>query len=430
VEAGGDDLAGVHHAHDEEAQRADPRGGQAGEQQGEPAAASVSHPVPIGSAPQDLRSWYSYSRWDANTSTQNGRPGVLAGKNPSMAVEGFRVLDADAHVVEPGQVFGEWASIAPTSIDLPADTPMVPCGDAEVIADQMANAFDAPSYLRAMDAQGIDAVVLYPSIGLFVPFQPELDGEQSAAACRSYNAWIAEYCATDPDRMAAVGLIPLADVALATTVAEEAAAAGLIGVLVRPNHLYGRNLGDPAFDPLYKALAEAELVLAVHEGLGLRGPTIGADRFESFTARHLLSHPMEQMAAMASLVLDGALERHPDLRVAFLESGTGWLPYWLHRLDEHQEWRGDGSTPASDLFERQCVISTEADDDLSAMVVDRVGADHVLWASDFPHPDALFPDATTTFVAEGREHGLADDALRTILWDAPLAFYRLGSRFP
>ncbi len=347
-----------------------------------------------------------------------------------MGVEGFRVLDADAHVVEPPEVFGEWSSIAPTSIDLPDDTPMLPCGDLDLIADQMANAFDAPSYLRAMDAQGIDAVVLYPSIGLFVPFQPELDADQSAAACRSYNDWIAGYCATDPSRMAAVGLIPLADVGLAVEVAREAKGQGLVGVLVRPNFLYGRNLGDAAFDPLYEALVEEDLVLAVHEGLGLRGPTIGADRFASFTPRHLLSHPMEQMASMASLVLDGALERHPDLRVAFLESGTGWLPYWLHRLDEHQEWRGDDSIPASELFARQCVISTEADDALTAMVVDRVGADHVLWASDFPHPDALFPDAATTFVAEARAHGLADSALQQVLWDAPHAFYRLGSRFP
>ena len=126
--------------------------------------------------------------------------------------------------------------------------------------------------------------------------------------------------------MAGVGLVPLADVDLAVAEVDHAAGLGLVGVLARPNHLYGRNLGDPAYDPLHAALAEAGLVLAVHEGLGLRGPTIGADRFDGFTARHLLSHPMEQMAAMASLVLDGALARHPDLRVAFLESGTGWLP--------------------------------------------------------------------------------------------------------
>jgi predicted TIM-barrel fold metal-dependent hydrolase len=325
-------------------------------------------------------------------------------------------------------VFGTWADVAPNAIDLPADTPMLPCGDLDLIADQLANAFDAPSYLRGMDAQGIDAVVLYPSIGLFVPFQPELDADESAAACRSYDEWIAAYCATDPGRMAGVGLLPLADVALAVQAVERAAGLGLVGMLARPNHLYGRNLGDPAYDPVYVALAEAGLVLAVHEGLGLRGPTIGADRFTGFTPRHLLSHPMEQMAAMASLVLDGALDRHPTLRVAFLESGTGWLPYWLHRLDEHQEWAGSEGRPASQAFADQCVISTEADDDLVGGVIDRVGADHVLWASDFPHPDALFPDAATTFVAEARGQGVADADLATVLWDAPVDFYRLAAR--
>jgi predicted TIM-barrel fold metal-dependent hydrolase len=343
-----------------------------------------------------------------------------------VGVEGFRVLDADAHVVEPPEVFGDWASIAGNAIDLPEDTPMVPCGDLDLIQDQLQHAFDAPSYLRGMDAQGIDAVVLYPSIGLFVPFQPELDARQSAAACRSYNEWIAAYCGEDPGRMFGVGLVPLADVDLA--VAEAERSDGLLGVLARPNHLYGRNLGDPVFDPLHAFLAEAGLVLAVHEGLGLRGPTIGADRFTSFTARHLLSHPMEQMAAMASLVLDGALDRHPTLKVAFLESGTGWLPYWLHRLDEHLEWRGDGARPASVAFAEQCVISTEADDDLVGGVIGQVGADHVLWASDFPHPDALFPDAATTFVREARSQGVSDDDLGTVLWDAPLDFYGLAHR--
>ena len=346
-----------------------------------------------------------------------------------MTVEGFRVLDADAHVVEPPQVFAEWSGVGPAVIDLAPDTPMIPCGDAEVIADQMAHGFDAPSYLRAMDAQGIDAAVLYPSIGLFVPFQPELDAARSAAACRSYNDWLAGYCGEGESRLAGIALVPLADRDLAVAEAEHAAALGLVGALARPNHLYGRNLGDPYHDPLYATLAEAGLVLAVHEGLGLRGPTIGADRFPGFAARHLLSHPMEQMAAMASLVLDGALARHPDLRVAFLESGTGWLPYWLQRLDEHQEWMDPGAVRASALFARQGAISTEADDALTASVVERVGADHVVWASDFPHPDARFPDAAVSFVAEARSRDMSDADLATVLWDGPRAFYRLADRF-
>ena len=106
--------------------------------------------------------------------------------------EGLRVLDADAHVVEPPEVFGRWTELALDFIDLPDTTPMIPCGDADAISDQLEHGFDASSYLRAMDAQGIDAVVLYPSVGLFVPFAPQLDPAASADACRSYNEWAAD----------------------------------------------------------------------------------------------------------------------------------------------------------------------------------------------------------------------------------------------
>ncbi len=344
--------------------------------------------------------------------------------------EGLRVLDADAHVVEPPHVFERWVAQGSLPIDLPGDTPMVPCGDFDVIKDQLEHGFDAPSYLRGMDAQGIDAVVLYPSIGLFVPFLPELDAKESAAACRSYNEWIASYCATDESRLAGVGIVPLADVGLAIAEAEEVARRGLVGVLARPNHLYGRNLGDAEYDDVWAACAELGLVVSVHEGLGLRGgPTIGSDRFRAFAARHAMSHPMEQMAAMASWVLDGALERHPTLRVAFLESGTGWLPYWLHRLDEHREWMAPDAPSATELFLAQCIISTEADDGCVDLALGRVGADHVVWASDFPHPDARFPDAVSTFLHECESLGVDRPSVAQVLWDTPLAFYRLGARF-
>ena len=190
--------------------------------------------------------------------------------------EGLRVLDADAHVVEPPEVFGRWTELALDFIDLPDTTPMIPCGDADAISDQLEHGFDASSYLRAMDAQGIDAVVLYPSVGLFVPFAPQLDPAASADACRSYNEWAADYSATDPSRMAAVGIVPLSNVDRAVTEADHLAGLGLVGALARPNHLYDRNLGDPYYDPLYEALAGHGVALAVHEGLGVRGPTIGS----------------------------------------------------------------------------------------------------------------------------------------------------------
>jgi predicted TIM-barrel fold metal-dependent hydrolase len=346
-----------------------------------------------------------------------------------------RVLDADAHVIESGGVFDEWMEPGKLPIDLPDTTPMIPCGDISLIQDQMDHGFDAPSYLRAMDAQGIHGVVLYPSLGLMVPFQPEMDADASLAACRSYNDWLAAYCATDPGRLAGAGIVPVIDPEAAAAEAQRCASLGLVAVMVRPNFMYGRNLGDPAYQSLYEAVEGSGLVLSVHEGLGVRGhPTIGSDRFTTFGERHALSHPMEQMAAMASLFLSGALDRHPSMRVAFLESGTGWLPFWLHRLDEHAEWMEDSETKGlelkpSEYFARQCVISTDPEDALAGMVVPRIGADHMMWASDFPHPDAIFPGAVQAFLDETAGEPLAEDDLATVLWDTPLRFYRLEERF-
>jgi predicted TIM-barrel fold metal-dependent hydrolase len=344
---------------------------------------------------------------------------------------GRRILDADAHVIEPGGIFGDAHRFGVNPIHIPDTTPTDACGGAD-LADQWENGWDAPSYLRAMDAQGIDAAVLYPSIGLFVPFQADITAAQSAAACAGYAEWVAAYCDTAPLRLAAVGIAPTVDPARAVIEARRAARLGLVGMLVRPNHLYGRNLGDPAFDPLYDEMAGLGLVLAVHEGLGVDGPTTGADRFGSFVGRHACSHPMEQMTAMASLVLDGVLERHPGLRVAFLESGTGWLPYWLDRLDDHVSWMSATETAglslsASEYFSRQCAISTDPEDRLAAFTAARVGADHLLWASDFPHPDAEFPGAVDEFERHNPE--LDGAALDALMWSSPAEFYRLADRF-
>jgi predicted TIM-barrel fold metal-dependent hydrolase len=261
---------------------------------------------------------------------------------------------------------------------------------------------------------------------------PELDPDTSAAACRSYNDWISEYCATDPTRLAAVGIVPR-DPTAAAVEARRAADLDLVGVTVRPNHLGGEYLDGDAWTPLYRALEETGGVLAVHEALGVRaGVTIGSDRFTSFASRHACSHPLEQMTAAVAILLGGVCERHPSMRVAFLESGTGWLPYWLARLDDHYEWMRDTECSSltlrpSEYFARQCAISSDPEDVLATFVIDRVGADHVVWASDFPHPDAAYPDAVDEFLE--KVEGVSESDLRAVLWDTALAFYRLSGRF-
>ena len=346
---------------------------------------------------------------------------------------GMRVLDADAHVIEPREVFGDFTFNG--AIDLPPTTPWEMVGDSSKLGDFLASGGSAAEYLKCVDREGIDAVVLYPSVGLFVPFQGGISPAESAAACRSYNEWIADYASIAPSRMVGVGLVPLADVDDAIKVLGQALDLGLPGVMVRPNHMYGRSLGDRYYDPLYAAIAEAGAVLSIHEGLGYTGgPTIGMDRSQLFAVRHAMSHPLEQIASMASLLLEGSLERHPELRVAFLESGTGWLTWWLGRLDEHAEWMADTeckelSLRPSEYFRRQCVISSDPEDPLAGYTVSNFGADHVVWASDFPHPDAKYPEALDEFCEKAEEQGISETDLQTLLWDTPLAFYRLAERF-
>jgi predicted TIM-barrel fold metal-dependent hydrolase len=269
-------------------------------------------------------------------------------------------------------------------------------------------------------------------MGLFVPFLPELDADGSLAACRAYNDWIAQYCDTDATRLAGVGVVPRVP-ELAADEARRIAGLGLVAVLMRPNHLGGDYLDATSWAPLYTALEETSVVLAIHEALGVRsGQTIGSDRFAGFAARHTCSHPLEQMTAAVALLLGGVLERHPRLRVAFLESGTGWLPYWLARLDDHREWMRDTecadlTLAPSEYFARQCVISSDPEDALAAFTIAQVGADHVMWASDFPHPDAEFPGAVDEFLDAIPE--VDDAARRLVLWETPMRFYDLDGRF-
>ena len=348
--------------------------------------------------------------------------------------DGLRVLDADAHVVEPGELFREWTPAGRAVLDLPATTPVELCGDSARLADQLEHGFDAASYLRAMDAQQIDAAVLFPSMGLFVPFLPELDEHESAAACRAYNEWAAGYCAVAPHRLERDRGRPAAQPrARRSRWPARPPSWAWSACWCAPTMWPTSTSTMRSYDPLYDVLEETGLVLGVHEALGVRAPTIGRDRFEGFAARHACSHPLEQMAAATALLLGGVCERHPSLRIAFLESGTGWLPYWLARLDEHREWMETAECAAlsltpSEYFARQCVISSDPEDTLAASVIDRVGADHVMWASDFPHPDAAFPDALDQFLDRLGDGVVATDT-RRVLWDTPLAFYRLADRF-
>jgi predicted TIM-barrel fold metal-dependent hydrolase len=349
------------------------------------------------------------------------------------------IIDADAHVVEPWDMWQEW--IAPRTRGRatryaddrwglgrpPAESRLHPAspqpgplypnplgsnslrpnmlrpntlrtgrtprrlngdGDLAHYRDDVTAGGRMDSRLARMDHEGVDAAVILPSQGLAVGAVS--DPALASAMADAYNAWVWELCERAPGRLLPVAILPQHDVGRAVKTVRQAHETGFAAVLARPNPVGGRALDDQANDPLWAEIDDCGMAVLVHEGTGFApGSTADFDRSESRICSHLLSHPMEQMLAVTSFVFGGILARFPGLRVGFLEAGCGWLPYWLDRMDKHAEQLG-WEVPwldmrPSEYFRRQCFVSCEADDPFIPAVIDFPGPEVLMFSTDFPH---------------------------------------------
>jgi predicted TIM-barrel fold metal-dependent hydrolase len=272
-----------------------------------------------------------------------------------------------------------------------------------------------------MDREGIARMVLFPSRALYATAVDGLHGGLANAINDAYNRWLGDFCSADRSRLIPVAVASLHDPAgAAERLATWKADLDCPAVMVRPNPVDGRNLNDPAHDVFWAAAQDLGVVVASHEGTGAAQPQYGPDRFTSKLAQHAMSHVFEQMQAVLCFTAGGILERFPSLKAVFLEAGGTWLTPWLHRLDEHAEQlaeiaseTGGISKLPSEYFRTQCWIGCEADEPNVAGLLAHVGADRVVWASDFPHPDGKFPGLVPAFVGALQEQGIgADDIAR------------------
>ncbi len=374
--------------------------------------------------------------------------------------QGFRVIDADAHVIEPSDLWQRYIETrfrerAPRHLNLafsvvtdgvrintperwdPEATPerlarrneRIQATFAEIYPAASARGFDGVAQLADMGVEGVDLAFLYPSFGLFALASDQIAPDLASAIARAYNDWLADFCAADPSRLRGIGMLALQDpAAAAAEVARMRDEHGFVGAFARPNPILGRNLDDPAYDVLWHALSLRGMALGLHEGGMPPLPQAGADRLSNAEQRHICSHPMEQMVAAVSLIYGGVLERFPELRVAFLEAGCGWLPFWLERMDEHYEKglrRDFGARkllqrPPSEYFRRQCFVSADADEAMLEHVIGAFGDDRIVFSTDYPHPDSKYPHAVDSFLALA---GVSAESKRRILWDNALALY-------
>jgi len=149
--------------------------------------------------------------------------------------------------------------------------------------------FDPHARIVDMDADGIDAAFLYPSLGLFAGAVE--DPGLAAAMCRAYNRWLADYCKPYPDRLFGVAMLPMQSVELAIDEMRYAREKlGMRGGFLRPNPYHGNKMiSDPMYEPFWTMAEELDFSIGFHEGSTTAMPTVGVDRYEADrAARHMM----------------------------------------------------------------------------------------------------------------------------------------------
>src|SRR5262245_28702207 len=332
-------------------------------------------------------------------------------------------LDADGHVTESYEQLHRYLDDPYKKRPLAFPFYAWDGWDRRLLGTLGDNAGTAEEWLRALDRGGMDLVVLYPTLGLFMSFLR--DRQWAVALCRAYNRLMAEEFIGKSPRLKAVALLPVQD--------PEAAAAELRRAVRELGHVGGmlaadgdHVLGDARFAPIYEEATRLGVMLGVHaSGSHLGGA--GVDRFPTFIQTHTVSHAFGQMRQITSIVFEGIPERFPDLRIAFLEAGAGWAPYWMERMDDEYAKRAVEAPalkkkPSDYVRSGNIYFSCEADEWLLPQAVKLVGENQIVYASDFPHWDHSFPAS----IDEIRMRGdLSEAQKQKILADNARRLYKL-----
>lgn len=379
-----------------------------------------------------------------------------------MAKNGFRVFDSDMHIMEPADLWekyidAEFRSIAPRGVtsenvrDLRITFPPEQSNGRTVFnrgknfernqalyKDDSARGWSGEVQLEAMEREGLDAAVMFPSRGLNVLVGPDggsrvTDPRFAAAIARAYNDWLYEFCQADPQRMMGAGMISVYDIndAVEEThrVVEDL---GFKAVFLRSNIVNGKAWHEPYYEPLWDTLERLHIPLGFHQATASSVPMLTKPWFGPLGGlQRAYGQPMGQMFAVGSFLGGGILERHPALKVAFLEANCSWLPWLLWRLDEAYELEGDLhmqelTMMPSRYFLRQCFASVEPDEIPARYTIDFLGNDNLVYSTDYPHGDSRYPRATESFL----KLPFSDEDKRKILWDNCARFYGVEVEAP
>jgi predicted TIM-barrel fold metal-dependent hydrolase len=251
---------------------------------------------------------------------------------------------------------------------------------------------DMEKRIRYLDQEGFESPFIYPTLGLLWE-DLVTDPELAAAHCRAYNTWMLEICAGYRKRLHPVGHISLRHPSAAVQELHRLAKADIRSVFVGALPIEGKSFGHPDFDPVWATAQDLTLAVGVH--LVVHAKYTGNEWYKDrdpgfmFLSMNVIQDPR---MALATMVYDGVFERFPRLRVATIESASGWIAEWLDRLDYRFSYMGHTTQmkrPASEYFARNIWISADPAERTLPYMVELVGDDKFFIGSDYPHAEGF-----------------------------------------
>src|SRR5216683_1493862 len=290
---------------------------------------------------------------------------------------------------------------------------------------------NARGRLQDMDTEGRDIDFIIP--GPWAYGAPALAPHLVTGLYAAYHRYMAEYCAADPRRLKSMVLAPATDPAWGARVIKDLASEDWVAA-VWPLLPEGLPVDDPDLEPIWAAADEADLPIMYH-GFTIETPYFPGyrDVWENPAMGRCAGQTWGGQRFLSFMLMGGMLDRHPRLRVATLECGHGWLPHWLVRLTRQIDYvRGSVSptlqhTPVeyAQMGRIFCGIDFSEGIELTRAVIDLLG-DHVLmFESDYPHPETIFPDHAETVIAW--RQSLGEQATQKLMWENAARFFRLTS---
>jgi len=278
---------------------------------------------------------------------------------------------------------------------------------------------------------GVEAEVIYGIIGIsrgLFTHQGISDHEMLTAVYHAYNRYIAEFNQTQPGRYYGLGCLPNHDATLAADELRHCATLGLHGAVLVP---WGSAMPvwHEMWEPVWSTAEETGLVVSFHVFEG-GGATVGYEvkgvRHPAVIGSWTTVAPMQMDEICVSVILSGVCERHPRLRLVLGESGIGWLPYILERLDDtYAERLADDlklPLPPSAYFKRQ-MYATFQKDFHGVRAMAEIAPDNVMWGSDYPHRDGTWPFSQKAIEEQFR--GIDPKIQRKMLWENVRRVYRI-----